>query len=958
MKHTESIQNIIKEVEKKKDEIASKKTEILTLQHQNVVLSEQAYIQKDKLYMLEAEYQDRKRIFENLYIKYKKKNQNMQDEEFEEADIDESINPLKKIGKRANRLHTEMNQDDEKEKKNQQEISDLRVLEGIQNYLDKQIQKYDKNRMMKQLNFSPQKEKNKNQSKKNNNYSDSSSEDDNNDSDSDKSQEDALLPKEKNNAQFVRPFNPFTCVLIRFKTNKVAEVDDGSKLLLSIRVEEKTKFIEIKRAACQYWQVKDPNQKDINGILSQAIQKDENFSFMDLCDETNSSLPDSELVIQFLMQKGYKNLGQCTLILKPKEFRTGLDSLQAESTRINKGVDQEKSQGQYFVKKVQNNSINPYDFFFQEYPSLQFYIELKQLHESESGDSQQEEMVLTKNVNDSHCCILTFLIMIIVVTAIYLSKMIDVEIKHFTNTYITNTLKLDKLNDLQNDAIFDNFLKLTLSQCFFDSRYYAPNQAYFKDNFATIGNIRIRFQMQNLTQCDIYANSQSKNVCFNLDETQLLKKDIGSSSSKYQFQKFQNGPTDKNQRFDLKGTYGTYSPEGYMLDFNVTISRKNYQGQIDLLKNLILYELELRVIIVTFTLYNPTLDIWVNVNIIIERDRYGSMIPSTPKIYFFKPNIYEGPDGSTMLALDIIRLVSTVILLIFVFYQIYLTQLSYVFSLLGFLNITVIGFSVASLALSFLSYSCGFDENKLFSLHTNMVKEYDSLDIKNITLDNWIAFQNKYYVDLTYVGYLYTSLQSIQSILITILLFRFIFVFSFSIYLKTIVDTIKNAGGDLLKYFIILLPLLISFALIFYQIWGAYIEQFNNLTASLCSVILMTIGYMNADQINQINTVWSIIFVVLFYLLIIFLFYSFILGIMVESQHSVIMQKGYPSMQKSTITGVIIIQWLFQWVPEVVKDYFSKFVSIINDASSSNEKKVDGEQNSFDETQNLKSGKM
>ncbi|KAL4493505.1 hypothetical protein ABPG72_007513 [Tetrahymena utriculariae] len=957
MRHTESIQNIIKEVEKKKDEIASKKTEILTLQHQNVVLSEQAYIQKDKLYMLEAEYQDRKRIFENLYIKYKKKNQNMQDEEFEEADIDESINPLKKMGKRANR-QAEINQDEDKEKKNQQEISDLRVLDGIQNYLDKQIQKYDKNKMMKQLNFSPQKGKNNNQSKKKINGSDSSSEDDNNNSDSDKSQEDALLPKEKNKAQFVRAFNPFTCVLVRFKMSKTTEMDDGSKLLLSIRVEEKTKFIEIKRAACQYWQVKDPNLKDINGILSQAIQKDEHFLFMDLCDETNSSLPDSELAIQFLMQKGYKNLGQCTLILKAKEFRTGLDSLQAESTRINKGVDQEKSQGQYFVKKVQNNSINPYDFFFQEYPSLQFYIELKHLHESESGDSVKEETVLTKNVNDSHCCILTFLIMIIVVTAIYLSKMIDVEVKHYTNNYITNTLKLDNLQNLQDGGIFDNFLKLTLGNCLFDSQYYSPSQAYFKDNFATIGNVRIRFQRQKLSSCDIYANDQSKEVCFNLDETQLLKDDIGFSSLKYQFQKFQNGPQDKNQRFDLVGTYGSYTPEGYMLDFNVTISRQLYQSQIDYLKSLILEDIKLKVIIVTFTLYNPTLDIWVNVNLIIERDRYGSLTPYTPKIYFFKPNIYKGPDGSSMLALDIIRLVSTVILLLFVFYQIYQTQLSYVFSLFGFLNIVVIAFSVASLVLSFLSYSCGFDEKQFFQLNDNMVKEYDNLDIKNITLDAWIAFQNKYFVDLTYVGYLYTSLQSIQSILITVLLFRFIFVFSFSIYLKTIVDTIKNAGGDLLKYFVIFLPLLISFALIFYQIWGAYIEGYNNLTASLCSVILMTIGYLNADSINQINTVWSIIFVVLFYLLIIFLFYSFILGIMVESQHSVIMQRGYPSMQKSTITGVIIIQWLFQWVPEVVKDYFSKFVSIIKDTTDNSGKKSEAEQYSFEENQNLKYGKM
>jgi hypothetical protein len=55
-------------------------------------------------------------------------------------------------------------------------------------------------------------------------------------------------------------------------------------------------------------------------------RENEMFNFMDLWDETNSTLPEQESVFKFLTLKGNKNLNSVTLILRAKENRTGLDN--------------------------------------------------------------------------------------------------------------------------------------------------------------------------------------------------------------------------------------------------------------------------------------------------------------------------------------------------------------------------------------------------------------------------------------------------------------------------------------------------------------------------------------------------------------------------------------------------------------------------------------------------------
>jgi len=49
----------------------------------------------------------------------------------------------------------------------------------------------------------------------------------------------------------------------------------------------------------------------------------------------------------------------------------------------------------------------------------------------------------------------------------------------------------------------------------------------------------------------------------------------------------------------------------------------------------------IRVFVFSATMYNPNKDIWVSINLVFERDPFGSIEPYKPIIYFFQPNMYK-----------------------------------------------------------------------------------------------------------------------------------------------------------------------------------------------------------------------------------------------------------------------------------------------------------------------------
>jgi len=94
-----------------------------------------------------------------------------------------------------------------------------------------------------------------------------------------------------------------------------------------------------------------------------------------------------------------------------------------------------------------------------------------------------------------------------------------------------------------------------------------------------------------------------------------------------------------------------------------------------------------------------------------------------------------------MVALDVIRLVSTVLLLLFVIRRIIgENSFGYVLTIYGILNLAVIGLSIASLIISLLHYSAGFNSKDLLGMQNKQAEEAAKLDLGSLSLNDYIAF--------------------------------------------------------------------------------------------------------------------------------------------------------------------------------------------------------------------------
>jgi len=94
-----------------------------------------------------------------------------------------------------------------------------------------------------------------------------------------------------------------------------------------------------------------------------------------------------------------------------------------------------------------------------------------------------------------------------------------------------------------------------------------------------------------------------------------------------------------------------------------------------------------------------------------------------------------------MIALDVIRLISTILLLLFVIRRIIgENSFGYVSTIYGILNLAVIGLSIASLIISLMHYSAGFNSKDLLGMQSKQAAEAAKLDLGSLTLNEYLTF--------------------------------------------------------------------------------------------------------------------------------------------------------------------------------------------------------------------------
>lgn len=77
------------------------------------------------------------------------------------------------------------------------------------------------------------------------------------------------------------------------------------------------------------------------------------------------------------------------------------------------------------------------------------------------------------------------------------------------------------------------------------------------------------------------------------------------------------------------------------------------------------------------------------------------------------------------------------------------------------------------------------------------------------------------------------------------------------------------------------------------NLWGSSQIDFTTFKSSFISILLMTLGKINVNELVAIDYYWSLIFLSFFYFVIIFFLLSVFLGIVIDSYRLVVMDQGY-----------------------------------------------------------------
>lgn len=124
------------------------------------------------------------------------------------------------------------------------------------------------------------------------------------------------------------------------------------------------------------------------------------------------------------------------------------------------------------------------------------------------------------------------------------------------------------------------------------------------------------------------------------------------------------------------------------------------------------------------------------------------------------------------------------------------------------------------------------------------------------------------------------------------------------------------AMTQLLTYCI--LPILICFAIMGIEIWGFFSYQYRSFEHAFISVLFFTLGQTDTANLMKINKVWTIIYMAIFFLILIYLIISMFIAIYADSYRLTILAEGYPDEKssKSNFSWKTLLSWLIGFLPQ------------------------------------------
>ena len=322
-----------------------------------------------------------------------------------------------------------------------------------------------------------------------------------------------------------------------------------------------------------------------------------------------------------------------------------------------------------------------------------------------------------------------------------------------------------------------------------------------------------------------------------------------------------------------------------MYDFSPNLTLSNFTEKYSVLKNGSWFDQKTRAIFINFNIYYPNPKEFASVSIIIEISASGICKPTKLESRVLVPNFYTGSktDKGTM-AVEIIRLMLSFYLL-FIYIkcglELKLDGRRSFYSWVKMNNIS--NLLIFALILTCFAFS--------FQVKT---------DAKEFVI-------NEEYKDMGDLFYYFNTCILLNAWLMLIVFFRIIVTFRFSHTLSLNLYALDLASKNFIYYFFFILPIIVCLSVVTSNILGPYTYEYCTPKLVAISNVLFSMGLGDVDEYFKITEAWTIGFLIIYFIIIMFFLYSSFIGILIDSYR--ISEMYHKELKKSMKDDAQYVPW-------------------------------------------------
>jgi hypothetical protein len=656
-------------------------------------------------------------------------------------------------------------------------------------------------------------------------------------------------------------------------------VDQLNPYAVAVRISHDTTFQQLKEFACDYWNIDNP---DIFSIRAP------NLALLDLINKPVETLiREQKMRPEFWIYE--RNLRANKIFTEPETYFIE----ESYKSQFKKEAVKKKKR----VIGEEGKQIN-YTRFLMEYKGLQLYMPPK----AEVNEQSEKNRLTSRDMS----CPTLVMVLITFLMSIYINVYsIDLTASYWIANNIASRLQ----NEYYPGKRYDQISSMAEIPLFVDGPlidlWYSdtPELVPLTIFLQPVGPMRIRLLRTKEIECNPPDFDIEDIECFEskYKEQSWMDEDIGDGSETWMV--FQTGE-ENNQESNIYGEFSKYDGSGYTYDayYNKTNGYSQFKEFISNVSTFNWFDQHTRAVIITFTFYSPSQDLWALTNLLIEISVTGVVKPNYIAPMVFHPNLQNIKNGDTLFNLIVFRFLFCIYYLylflrdIFTKNELGKFNFKHIYSIRGLFDLTTFALSIVVLALA-----SSIDEDE------SIINDQEFYDLYK-TAQNF----RKYII--------------INSYLLLFIFMRLLLVLRINRRLHLLLLAIEIASKSILFYLIFIMPLMIAFCFLSMSIWGPYEIYYRSIGWSMFNNVILTLGTGNMLDLYQYNAFWTIVYIIIYVFFVWFFLISAFTGIYMDTYRLVRGHEGYRDDVTVWYLSDYII-WVLGFLPKSkVKYYIDKYL--------------------------------